>query len=245
MKELQINNIPELSFDVTEALNQFRVNLGFCGDNVKTVMITSSVPNEGKSFVALNLWKMMSEVGIKTLLIDGDYRNSEMKSKYDFYTADKFVGGVHYLAGKADINDVIYKTNVINGYIIPSAGNVVNPTMLLENKKFSDMILEAGRVFDFVIIDTPPLGSVADALNIATHCDGSVLIVRSGATPRKLVKNSVQLLQRTQTPLLGVVLNRIDMNSSSSGYYNRYYSGGYYYYYGGGKSKGKKEKGKK
>ena len=70
---------------------------------------------------------------------------------------------------------------------------------------------------------------MADALNIATHCDGTVLVVRSGETPRKLVGNSVQLLQRTEVPLLGVVLNRAEVNSKSSMYYNRYYKFGYYY----------------
>ena len=77
--------------------------------------------------------------------------------------------------------------------------------------------------------DTPPLGSVADALNIARHCDGSVLAVRSGDTPRKVVENSVQLLRRAESPLLGIVLNRADVNNRSSAYYHRYYHSNYYY----------------
>jgi len=80
-----------------------------------------------------------------------------------------------------------------------------------------------------VLIDTPPLGSVADAMNIATHCDGTVLVVRGGETPRKVVGDSVQQLKRTGVPLLGVVLDRAEMNSKSSLYYKRYYKSGYYY----------------
>ena len=70
---------------------------------------------------------------------------------------------------------------------------------------------------------------MADALKIATHCDGTVLVVRSGDTPRKLVEDSVQLLRRTETPLLGVVLNRADIGSKSNMYYRRYYRSSYYY----------------
>lgn len=70
MKELEIRNLPELPFNVTEALNQLRINLSFCGSQVKTVMVTSSVPNEGKSFIAMQLWKMMAEVGGSIVLID-------------------------------------------------------------------------------------------------------------------------------------------------------------------------------
>ena len=69
MKELELHKIPNLPFDVSEALNQLRINLGFCGDQIKTIMVTSSVPNEGKSFVTLQLWKMIAEVGVPAVLI--------------------------------------------------------------------------------------------------------------------------------------------------------------------------------
>lgn len=246
MRELTIRNLPELPFDVTEALNQFRVNLGFCGDNIKKVMITSSVPNEGKSFISIQLWKMMAEVGIPTLYIDCDLRNSELRSKLGLSTNEQqLLGTIHYLAGKAELDDVIYKTNITNGYMMPAVGAVVNPTMLLEGERFDQMLKEASKVFDYIIIDTPPLGSVADALNIATHCDGTVLVVRSDDTPKKLVSNSVQLLKRTSTPLLGIVLDRVNTSSNGSSYYRRYYRNGYYYYGGYGSNDKKGKKGKK
>lgn len=242
MKELTIRNMPELPFDMTEALNQFRVNLGFCGDEVKTIMITSSMPNEGKSFLVMHLWKMMAEVGVPTLLIDCDFRNSELRSKYGISSSEKIVGGAHYLAGKADLQDVLYQTNIPNGFMIPVTSSIANPTILLEGPRFGRMIENCAKTFGYVLIDTPPIGSVADALNIATHCDGTVLVVRSGETPRKMVDNSVQLLKRTETPLLGIVLNRADMNSKSNLYYHRYYRSGYYYKNYGYGSQSKKTK---
>lgn len=242
MKELEINKMQELPFQVSEALNQLRINLSFCGEQIKTVMMTSSVPDEGKSFLAVQLWKMMSEVGTPTLLIDCDFRNSEMRRKYGIHSVnqEKLMGAAHYLAGKADIQDVIYKTNVPNGYIIPVASTIANPTILLESPNFSKMLAYCSEHFPYILVDTPPLGSVADALNIARYCDGSVLVVRSGSTPRKLVENSVQLLKRTESPLLGIVLNRADIGSKSNAYYHRYYGGnGYGYGYGSSRSHNK------
>ena len=230
MKKLEINKMPQLPFDVSEALNQLRINLSFCGSEVKTVMVTSSLPNEGKSFIAMQLWKMNAELGIPTLLIDCDFRKSEMRSKYGFSIGGQLMSGIHYLAGRAELDDVIYETNVPNGYIIPVVKTVSNPTILLENSRFGEMIDSCRKRFGMIIVDTPPLGSVADALNVVTHCDGTVLVVRSGQTPRKVVSNSVQLLQRTEVPLLGIVLNRAEINGKSNRYYyHRYYKSGYYY----------------
>ena len=75
MNTLELKTLPELPFDVTEALNQLRVNLEFCGSEVKTIMITSSTPNEGKSYVSLNLWRAIANMGHRVLLIDVDIRN--------------------------------------------------------------------------------------------------------------------------------------------------------------------------
>lgn len=233
MNKITINKMPELPFELSEALNQMRINLSFCGSDIKTVMVTSSAPNEGKSFIAMNLWKMVAELGTPTLIIDCDLRGSGLRAKYAFSSTSQIAGCVHYLAGKAELEDVIYETNIPNAYIIPVAKTVSNPTILLENERFGKMIEECKKKFGMIILDTPPLGSVADALNIATYCDGTVLIVRSGDTPRKVVDDSVQMLRRTEVPLLGIVLNRADIGGRSNLYYKRYYRSGYYYKYKG------------
>lgn len=228
MNLLTIRNLPELPFEVTEAINQLRINLSLCGSNIKKIMITSSVPNEGKSYVSLNLWRSLAEMGKKTLLIDCDLRNSEMRSKYNFSGVEKVSGIAYFLAGQVNLNDALYKTNVANGFIIPVTTAISNPSMLLEDPLFKGMLEECSKVFDYIILDTPPLASVADALKIATHCDGSILVIHGGSTPRKLVQNSVQLLRKTGKPLLGTVLNRVDIGKGSSRYYYRqYYRYGY------------------
>lgn len=240
MNELKIENVPELPFDVEEAVNQLRISIGFCGDNIKVIMLTSSMPNEGKSFIAMHLWKQMADVGLKTLLIDCDLRNSEMRAKNGIHAVgdEKIMGIAHYLAGKVPLQNALYKTSIPRGYMIPLATCVSNPSILFENERFGAMIEECRKIFDYVIIDTPPLANVADALTVAGSCDGSILVVRSGETPKKAVENTLQLLNRTEIPLLGVVLNRADASGKSSPYYRRYYNRyGYYNKYGYGDGK--------
>ena len=167
MNHLTIQHLPELPFDMEESINQLRVNLGFCGDQIKTVVITSSIPNEGKSFIAVYLWKMLAELGSRVLLIDCDLRKSEMRTKYGISSAEKITGIAHYLAGKVELQDAVYETNIPNGYMIPLSAPVANPSILLENPRFSEMIETCAGKFDYVLIDTPPLESVADTLHIA------------------------------------------------------------------------------
>ena len=228
MNHLTIQHLPELPFDVEESINQLRVNLGFCGDQIKTVMITSSIPNEGKSFITIHLWRMLAELGSRVLLIDCDLRKSEMRTKYGISSPEKITGIAHYLAGKVELQEAIYATNIPNGFMIPLSTSVANPAILLENPRFSEMIEACARQFDYVLIDTPPLESVADALRIATHTDGVVLVVRGGQTSRKLVVDAIDKLKRTNTSVLGIVRNRVEMNQKGGYYYKRYYYNGYY-----------------
>ena len=234
MKYLEVTNLPELPFDVSEAINQLRVNLSFAGVDIKSVVVTSSIPNDGKSFIALGLWRALANVGKRVLLIDGDLRLSQLRSVYGLATRDNFIGIAHLLSGHADIPDLVYKTNVTNGYILPVTTDIADPTNLLESERFSILLKNCDETFDMIIVDTPPLGSVADALNIVRKCDGSILVVRSGFTKKKIVSESVMSLRRTGKPLFGIVLNRVDTSrKSGSYYYNEYYQ------YGGSKEKKK------
>ena len=224
MNSLVIKNLPELPFAVEEAVNQLRINLGFCGEQIKTIMITSSVPDEGKSFVTIHLWKIMAEMGSRVLLIDCDLRRSELRTKYGISSAEKITGIVHYLAGKVELQDAIYATNIPNGFFLPLAASAVNPGILLENARFSKMIETCASQFDYILIDTPPVESASDALRIAIHTDGIVLVIHSGCTSRKVVANAVDKLKRTKVPVLGVVLNRVEMSRKGGYYYKKYYS---------------------
>lgn len=163
MKRLEIGRLPQLPFDMTEALNQLRVNLSFCGDSVKTIMVTSSVPGEGKSFLVMQLWKMVAELGIPTLLIDCDLRKSEIRNKYNIRSDEAITGVAHYLAGKATLDDATYQTNVPNGYMIPGERHRGQSFHSAGKRPLRPVIQASRERFGCVLIDTPPLGSVADA----------------------------------------------------------------------------------
>ena len=97
----------------------------------------------------------------------------------------------HYLSGMAEYEDVVYSTNIPNGYMVPCTQLLENPSALLEDVRFKELLNTLSENYRFVIIDSPPLGSVADGALIASLCDGAVLVVRAGTTPRTLIKQSL------------------------------------------------------
>lgn len=220
---------PELPYALEEALNRLRINVSFLGSETKKIMIISSEPNEGKSFVAMNLWKQMAKAGESAILLDMDMRKSSMIGTNDIQRADggELLGMTHYLSGTADFKDAVYHTEYDGADILPNVDNVANPSMLLESSRFEKMLEYAAENYRYVFCDAPPLGLVSDGERIGNFCDGAILCVRGGVTPKSVIKNSMHQLQRSGCPLLGVVLNRVD--TTQSGYYNKYYKDGYYY----------------
>lgn len=232
MKELQLE-LPSLPYSVEEALNRLRINVRFSGKSTKIIMITSSTPNEGKSFIAVQLWRLLSEAGFKTVIMDTDLRKSVIKSRHSVTAAEEIMGLDHYLSGQAEYEDVVYKTNLENGDMIPCANLLENPSSLLEDPRLEELLNRLSKDYRYVIVDTPPLANVADAALIATLCDGSILVVNSQMTSRNLVRQSLNQLERTGCKLLGIVLNKSEVTTRS--YYKYYGKYGKYYsnYYGG------------
>lgn len=229
MKTITLNRLPNYPFDVAEAINQLRVNLSFTDADMKRLVVTSSIPAEGKSTITFALWRAMAGIGKKTLYIDCDMRLSRVQEDYQMSCDDVMVGLPHYLSGQSEFKDVIYKTNVTNGYMIPVSSLVNNPTILIENHRFHELMESVYELFDYIIIDTPPLGAVADALTVCKSADASILVVGSGIAKKRMVKESVEKLRVTGKPMLGIVLNQVDTSSHGS-YYNQGY-GAYYQAY--------------
>ena len=236
MKKLVFGLTPEIPYAIEEAVNRLRINISFLGSDVKKIMIVSSEPNEGKSFVALNLWRQMSRAGEKTVFLDADMRNSTFAKKYRFSHEDgsELKGTSHYLSSDIGLEEVLGVTDVATGYMIPNVDNIINPSMLLENVKFEKMLDKLTEEYRYVFVDAPPLGLVSDAERIGNLCDGAILCVRAGVTSKGAVRESMRQLERAGCPLLGIVLNRV--GASKGGYYHKYYGGKYgrygKYYYG-------------
>lgn len=223
---------PEIPYAIEEAVNRLRINISFLGKDVRKIMIVSSEPNEGKSFVAMNLWNQVARAGGKVILVDADMRNSSFCAKYGLTREDgkEMKGTSHYLSGESELSEVLVHTAFEKGDMIPNVENIVNPSMLLENRKFRDLLDKLAGEYRYVFVDAPPLGLVSDAERIGHMCDGAILCVRGGYTPKGAVRESVAQLGRAGCPLLGIVLNRVA--DSKSGYYHKYYGKEYGRYYG-------------
>lgn len=227
MKRVVLESVPDLPYAVEEAVNRLRININFCGSSVKKIMVISTMPNEGKSFAAMHLWRQLAEAGTKTVLVDADLRKSVLASDYGIKGEDTSIGTSTYLANTYLLNDAIYETNYENGHIIPNFENVINPSLLLEGDRFKDMLNQLSDQYRYVFIDAPPLNLVSDGEKIGSLCDGAILVVRSGKISKEMVKNSVRQLERAGCPLLGIILNRVE--GSGGGYYYKKYGGNKYY----------------
>ena len=226
MNKIKMDSIQEIPYAVEESINRLRINVSFLGNEIKKIMVVSTLPNEGKSFVTMQIWKQMANAGIKSVLVDADMRNSVLVKKNDMERQDgkEMKGLTNYLAGDFSLDEVTYESPFENGDIIPNVENIINPSMLLEGDKFGNMLNELSKDYRYVFVDAPPLGLVSDAEIIGSMCDGAILVIRSWETTRAEVKNSIKQLERSGCKILGVVLNRAtDLKNKYSK--QKYYSG--------------------
>ena len=225
MESIEVK-IPPLDRRTEEAFKTLRTNLQFCGKDVKSIALTSCTPNEGKSSVSLQLARSLSENGKRVLFIDADLRKSVIVSRCQ--VSQNVKGFSHYLSGQCAFTEAVYMTNVRNLHMIFAGPVPPNPAELLGSNAFKIVIEKMKTVYDYIIIDTPPLGSVIDAAVIANECDGSILVVKSGEISRRFARKIVDQLRMADCPVLGAILNSVDMKKNSYGnYYGKYY-GKYY-----------------
>lgn len=216
-----------------EAIKTLRTNIQFSGSQLKVILLTSSLQNEGKSYIAFETANSMAQMGKKVLLIDADIRKSVLVSRYQLDT--EVMGLSQYLSGQKKMEDVIYKTNIENLSIIFSGPYAPNPAELLEEDLFGMMLRKLKEEYDYIIIDTPPIGSVIDAAVVAKHCDGAILVIESGTISYRIAQKTKNQLEKSGCRILGTVLNKV--NSGKGGYYDSYYGkygryGKYDKYYG-------------
>lgn len=233
MKKINIE-LKDMPYAVEEAMNRLRINIKFCGKNTKKILVTSSIPNEGKSSISMYLWKMMAEAGFPTVFVDVDLRKSVLKERYHIQTENGMEDLGYYLSGLAEYDDVVCETNIKNGYMVPCYTLLENPSALLEDARFKELLDKLSENYRYVIIDSPPLGSVADAALVASMSDGVVLVIRSGAASKGIIRQSFQQLEQVNCKLLGVVLNGVETGGRSYKKYYGKYGKEYGYGYGYG-----------
>ena len=230
MAKMITMTFPELPYAVEEALNRLRINIKFCGKNTKKILVDSAVENEGKSVVSVHLWKMLAEAGFSTVLVDTDLRKSNLQDRLDFKCDEELKGVDHYISGNAEYEDVIYHTNIENADIIPVANILENPSAMFEDPRLKELFDELSENYRYIIVDAPPLINVSDGAQIGSLCDGAILVVAAGETPKTLVRQSMKQLEHIDCNLLGIVLNRT--KNSGHSYYKGYGKYGKYSAYG-------------
>lgn len=223
MKEVTIYR-PELDYSVNESYKSLRTNLLFCGEEKHVIAITSCTPNEGKSTVSLNLALSLADSGKKVLLIDADLRKSVLVGRTE--VEEEVKGLSHLLSHQETIENVIYTTNIPRFHIVYAGIVPPNPAELLGGEYFKRVLSAIKKVYDYVIIDTPPLGSVIDGAVIADECDGAILVMESGAVSYRFAQEVKEQLAKSDCPILGVILNKVDTNKQ--GYYGKYGNYGSY-----------------
>ena len=218
-QQITLKNIISKDYAYEEAIKTLRTNIQFCGSNIRTIMFTSSIPNEGKSSITFALARSLAQTGKRVLLIDADIRKSVLVSRYQL---EKDVYGLsQFLSGQKKLEEVLYSTNVEFLDVIFSGPFSPNPAELLEEQLFTDLVERSKAEYDYVIIDTPPITNVIDGAIVARVCDGAALVVESGAISYRIAQRVKQQMEKTGCRLLGVVLNKV--GGENSGYYSKYY----------------------
>ena len=203
-----------------EYYNALRTNIQLSGNNLKVIAVTSVDPREGKSTTATNIAWAFARAGYKTLLIDADIRNSVMSGV--FKSREKITGLTDYLAGTQDLSHGLCETDVENLFVVQSGAVSPNPAALLQSANFERMIETLRKYFDYIIVDTAPIGVVIDAAIIVQKCDASILVAEAGVAKRREVQKAKSQLEQTGIPFLGVVLNKFDVKREKYGSYGGY-----------------------
>lgn len=211
-------------FFYEEAIKTIRTNIQLVGIDVKVIAFTSCYPNEGKSDVVFQLSREIGKMGKKVLLLDADIRKSAFISR--FGVKQQIHGLSQYLGGQVGGVDIIYQTNFENLDIIFAGPVAPNPSELLEQEAFGILLRTLRERYDFILVDTPPVGSVTDAVVTAKHCDGAVMVIENERVSVRVAAKAKEQLAMSGCRILGAVLNKVDPKTDR--YYSRY---GHYSYY--------------
>lgn len=219
---------------IAECMRAIRTNVLFMSPDkpFKRMLVTSSGPQEGKSMTTINLGIAMAQSGNRVLIIDTDMRRPRLHKAFG---VSNEMGVSSLVVGDGRLDDAIKSTEVPGLFIMPCGPIPPNPAELLHTKAFSDLLEKLGERFDRILLDSPPVGAVADAVVLATLVDGVVMVLKAGKTHRDVALRTVRALRDVKAPLYGAVLNDVDLERSK---YGDYYYGHSYRYYGEGDKKG-------
>jgi capsular exopolysaccharide synthesis family protein len=205
---------------VTEAYQNLRTALIFARreDTGQVVLITGTAPQEGKTSTIVNLAKLLAASGEKTLVMDLDLRRAQIHRRLG---VPKEPGFSDYFTRREELDKLVQPTKSPNLFVLAAGALPPNPPALIARKQMGDLLDRLRRHFDWILLDSPPLASVTDALLLARYCDLAVYVVQHNKVDKKAIKRSILALQKVTPNLVGVVINALD--TKTRGYYYYYY----------------------
>ncbi|HEX2395722.1 MAG TPA: polysaccharide biosynthesis tyrosine autokinase [Bacteroidales bacterium] len=225
--ETQIVVLKEPDSIISEAFRNLRTRIQFFTKDVRSpvILVTSAMPGEGKTFTAINLASVYSLKGKKTVLVGFDLRKPKIYRDFNLHN-DKGVST--YLIRKDSLKDIIQTTEFPNLFLITGGPIPPNPAELASSEEIKDLILNLKKQFDYIIIDSAPIGTVADSYAITDLADAIIMIVRHGKTIRTILENTLNDVKSNDVHGLSLLVNDMDIRSLS---YKYAYSYGYRYRY--------------
>lgn len=225
-KQLLLKDNLETDYGFDEAMKTLRTNILFSGNGIRTIMLTSALPNEGKSELTFSVAVSMANIGKRVLLIDADVRKSVFVARHQI--GEKVDGLSQYLSGQKTLEEVLYPTDIENLDVITAGPYAPNPAELLEENLFVKLIAYGRHQYDYVFIDTPPMADLIDGAIVARLCDGAIMVIESGSVRFRMEQGVKKQLEKSGCRILGAILNK--QERAHGRYYKRY--GKYERYYG-------------
>jgi capsular exopolysaccharide synthesis family protein len=203
---------------ITEQYRQIRNNILYSSvdKEIKSIVVTSPEPSDGKSTTAANLAIVLAQQGKQVLLVDADLRKPSVHYAFNVSNID---GLTSVLTRKSSLDKAISKTYVTNLSILTSGTIPPNPSELLDSKAMEMIMEELKTTFEFIVYDTPPILAVIDSQIMANKCDGVIVVVASGKTHRDVAMKAKGLLEKVKAPLLGVVVNGVESKNGGYSYH--------------------------
>lgn len=206
---------------ITEAYRKVAANIQFANidGNIRTIMVTSSMENEGKSTTISNLATVMADLGKKILLADFDLRKPSIHKQFGLSNRK---GLTDLLLNKDNFKN--YVNNVYPGLDVMTAGKIPsNPYEILNSNAIRDFVKELQKHYDYIFLDTPPMILVSDPITIASYSDAVILTIAFSETEREVAKKTIESLKKVNANIIGTILNKVPVTKQNKYYYNYYY----------------------
>lgn len=238
-REVFVHKKPKSS--AAECIRSVRTNLLFAGTQrpIRRILVTSGSPREGKTTLCANLAATMALAGHKVLVVDTDMRRPQMHRLFEL---GKGAGVTELLVGDCDLWEAVRETEISGLYVLPCGTPPPNPAELVGSNAFGVLLDRLQAEFDYVLLDSPPSLLVTDAAILGQRCDGAVLVVRTGQTEKRRLRETLRTMKAVDTELIGVVANGLDLTQRGYGYSSGY---GYQYYRYYGEDEGEQVEGRR